>query len=188
MDVKMAEDRVHSKRAPSPGAFARWGWLVAVGALVLFLMGAWSWGIARRIKASVDASHAIHSIAVLPLENLTGDPSQEYLADGMTEALITDLAQISALRVISRTSVMHYKRTREPLPDIARELGVDGIVEGSVVRTGSRVRIRSHLILASSDQPVWARSYDREMSDVVALQSEVAHAIAAGVRAAIRPE
>jgi TolB-like protein len=151
-------------------------------------MAVWSWGIARRIKASVDASHAIHSIAVLPLENLTGDPSEDSIADGMTEALITDLAQIGSLRVVPRTSVMRYERTREPLPDIAHELGVDGIVEGSMVRAGGRVRIQSHLILASSDQPIWARSYDREMSDVVAWQNEVAQAIAAGVRTAIRPE
>ncbi len=149
------------------------------------MLAAWVWREVGAHDRGPAASAAIRSIAVLPLENLTGDPSQEYFADGMTEALITDLAQIGALRVISRTSVMHYKKTRLPLPQIARELGVDGIVEGSVVRSGNRVRISSQLILASTDRHLWARSYERDLSDIVALQGEVAQAIAAQVRAAI---
>jgi TolB-like protein/DNA-binding winged helix-turn-helix (wHTH) protein len=130
----------------------------------------------------------IQSIAVLPLENLSGDPGQEYFADGMTDALITDLAQIGALRVVSRTSVIRYKGMRKPLPEIARELGVDGIVEGTVTRSGDRVRITSQLIYAPSDQHLWAHSYERNVGDVVSLQGEVAQAIAGAVRAAVTPE
>jgi len=122
------------------------------------------------------------------LENLTGDASQEYFADGMTDALITDLAQIATLRVISRTSIMRYKGVRKSLPEIARELGVDGIVEGTVVRSAGRIRITSQLIYAPSDQHLWARSYESDLSDVVKLQGEVAQAIAGQVRAALTAE
>ncbi len=130
----------------------------------------------------------IHSLAVLPLENLTGDASQEYFVDGMTDALITDLAQIGALRVISRTSVMRYKGSRKSLSDIAGELGVDAIVEGTVARSGNRVRITSQLIYAKSDQHLWAQNYERDLTDVLTLQGEVAQAIADQVRAAVTPE
>ena len=150
-------------------------------------LAAWGWREVQRTDPGRDAPAAVRSIAVLPLENLTGDPSQEYFADGMTEALTTDLAQIGALRVISRTSAMRYKQSRLPLPQIARELGVDGVVEGSVVRSGNRVRISSQLILAATDRHLWARSYERDLSDIVALQGEVAQAIATQVRAAITP-
>jgi TolB-like protein/DNA-binding winged helix-turn-helix (wHTH) protein len=173
--------------AGEPSARRRWrsifAALTAVG--LAAVLAAWGWREVGHGKTGAVASAAIHSIAVLPLENLTGDPSQEYFADGMTEALTTDLAQIGALRVISRTSVMHYKKTRLALPQIARELGVDGIVEGSVVRSGRRVRISSQLILASTDQHLWAHSYERDLSDIVGLQGEVAEAIAAQVQVAI---
>ena len=104
------------------------------------------------------APPCIESLAVLPLENLSGDPQQEYFADGMTEALITELGQISALRVISRTSAMHYKGTRKTLPEIARELKVDGVVEGTVSRSGKRVRVTAQLIEAATDRHLWAIS------------------------------
>ncbi len=120
----------------------------------------------------------IESLAVLPLENLSGDPEQEYFADGMTEELISSLVQIGALRVISRTSAMRYKGTRKPLSEIARELDVDAIVEGSVRRAGERVRITAQLIDAAKDRHLWAKSYERDMKDILALQGEVAHAIA----------
>jgi TolB-like protein/Tfp pilus assembly protein PilF len=120
----------------------------------------------------------IESIAVLPLENLSRDPEQEYFADGMTEALIADLARIGALRVISRTSAMRFKGVRRPLPEIARELGVDAIVEGSVLRAGDRVRITAQLIDAATDRHLWAGRYERDLSDVLAIQSEVAQAVA----------
>jgi TolB-like protein/Tfp pilus assembly protein PilF len=124
----------------------------------------------------------IRSIAILPLENLSRDPGQEYFADGMTEELIADISKIDALRVISRTSVMQYKGVHKPLPQIAKELNVDAVVEGSVLRSGNRVRITAELIRARSDQHLWAESYDRDLSDVLKLQTEVAQAIAHQVK------
>jgi eukaryotic-like serine/threonine-protein kinase len=121
----------------------------------------------------------IRSIAVLPLENLSGDNTKDdYLSDGLTEALITTLAKVSHLRVISRTSVMQYKGVRKPLPRIAEELGVDGLIEGSVVRSGDMVRVTAQLLHASTDHHLWAESYDRPASNVLSLQSEIAQAIA----------
>ena len=120
----------------------------------------------------------IHSIAVLPLENLSGDPVQEYFVDGMTDELITKLAQNQALRVISRTSVMQYKKVHRPLADVARELGVDGILEGSVERSGNRFHLNAQLIYAPYERHLWAESYDRDLSDLAALQSELAQTIA----------
>jgi len=128
----------------------------------------------------------ISSLAVLPLDNLSGDPEQEYFADGMTDALITDLAKINALRVVSRTSVMRYKRTQKSLPEIARELGVDAIVEGAVNRAGDRVRITAQLIRAD-DQHLWAEAYERDMRDVLLLQNEVARSIAQQVQVKVTP-
>ncbi len=130
----------------------------------------------------------IRSIAVLPLENLSGDPEQEYFADGMTEALIGDLAKIGSLLVISRTSVMQYKGERKPLPEIARELGVDGIIEGTVMRDGDRVRITTQLIDGRSDTHLWSERYDRELSDVLALQSDVARAVAEQIELELTPQ
>ena len=134
-------------------------------------------GVRDRMLGKTGAQH-IRSLAVLPLENLSRDPEQEYFADGMTDQLITDLAKIQALKVISRTSVMQYKGVRKPLPQIAQELGVDAVVEGSVQRSGDRVRIIAQLIDARADQHLWARSYERDLRDVLALQDEVAQAIA----------
>jgi TolB-like protein/Tfp pilus assembly protein PilF len=130
----------------------------------------------------------IRSIAVLPLANLSGDPEQEYFSDGMTEALISNLAKIGALRVISRTSAMHYKDTRKTLPEIAEELNVDAIVEGSVIRAGDRVRITAQLIHGATDQHLWTEEYERDLTDVLVLQSEVAQAIAREIRVALTPE
>ena len=127
----------------------------------------------------------IRSLAVLPLDNLTGDPAEEYFSDGMTDALITNLASLPALRVISRQSVMRYKGSTKPLPEIARELGVEGVVEGSVVRSGGRVRITAQLVHAPTDRHLWARSYERRMEDVLALQGELSRAIAEEVRLTI---
>ena len=135
-----------------------------------------------RSARSASQAPRIESIAVLPLENLSGDPGQEYFADGMTEALISDLARIGALRVVSRRSAMRYKGGRQSLPEIARELGVDAVVEGSVLRAGDRVRITAQLIEASSDRHLWTESYERDMRDVLAIQSEVAQAIAREVQ------
>jgi TolB-like protein/DNA-binding winged helix-turn-helix (wHTH) protein/Flp pilus assembly protein TadD len=130
----------------------------------------------------------IRSLAVLPLENLSGDASQNYFADGMTDELITDLAQISALRVISRTSVMVYKGARKPLPQIARELNVDAVVEGTVLRSGDQVRITAQLIEASTDKHLWSQSYAGELRDTLALQNRVASAIADQIRINLTPQ
>src|SRR5438045_5339551 len=127
----------------------------------------------------------IHSLAVLPLDNLSGDASQDYFADGMTDELITDLAQISALRVISRTSVLVYKGARRPLPEIARELNVAAVVKGAVLRSGEQVRITAQLILASADEHLWSRSYQGDLRDTLQLQDKVARAIADGIRVAV---
>ena len=134
------------------------------------------------------APAGIQSLAVLPLENLSGDASQNYFADGMTDELITDLAQISALRVISRTSVMVYKGARKPLPQIAHELNVDAVVEGTVLRSGDQVRITAQLIEASTDKHLWSQSYEGELRDTLALQSRVASAIADQIRISLTPQ
>jgi TolB-like protein/Tfp pilus assembly protein PilF len=129
----------------------------------------------------------IRSLAVLPLENLSAEASQNYFADGMTDELITDLAQISALRVISRTSVMVYKGVHKPLPQIARELNVDAVVEGTVLRSGDQVRITAQLIDAATDKHLWSQSYQGELRDTLALQNRVAAAIADQIRINLTP-
>jgi TolB-like protein/DNA-binding winged helix-turn-helix (wHTH) protein/Tfp pilus assembly protein PilF len=140
------------------------------------------------IFAWVRRPTGIRSLAVLPLENFSGDASQDYFADGMTDELITDLAQIRALRVVSRTSVMTYKGTRKPLPEIARELNVDAVVEGSVSRSGDQVRITAQLIQLPADKHLWAQSYQGNLSDTLAVQNQVARAIADEIRIEITPQ
>src|SRR5205823_458625 len=127
------------------------------------------------------------SLAVLPLENLSHDPEQEYFAEGLTEALITTLAKIGELRVVSRTSVMQYKGVHKPVHEIARQLEVDAVVEGSVLRVGRRVRIAAQLIDATNDRHLWAESYERDLRNVLALQSEVVQAIARQIRVKLSP-
>jgi TolB-like protein/Tfp pilus assembly protein PilF len=134
------------------------------------------------------ADPAIRSLAVLPLSNLTGDPQQEYFADGMTDALITDLAKIHGVKVISRTSVMQFKNVQKPLPEIARALGVDGIVEGSVQRSGERVRVTAQLIRAATDTHLWSESYERDTRDVLSLQGEIARDVAREIKLALTSE
>jgi TolB-like protein len=135
-----------------------------------------------------NGGNQITSIAILPLENLSGDPRQDYFADGITEELIADLGQVSALRVISRTSTMTYKGTKKTLPEIARELGVDAIVEGSVVRERNQVRITAQLINARTDDHIWAHNYVRDLTSVLALQGEVAQAIADEISINVTPQ
>jgi serine/threonine protein kinase len=130
----------------------------------------------------------IRSIAVLPLENLSRNPEQEYFTDGMTEELTTDLAKIGGLRVISRTSAMQYKGTKKSLPEIGRELNVDSVLEGSVLRAGDQVRITVQLIRASTDEHLWAETYDRDLKDVLPLQGEVARTIASQIKVTLSPE
>jgi TolB-like protein/Flp pilus assembly protein TadD len=143
---------------------------------------------AVREVAGVGGEPSIHSIAVLPLSNLSADPAQEYFADGMTEELITELSKISALRVISRTSAMHFKHTRDTVPEIARELGVDAVVEGAVARAGNRVRISAQLIDARTDLHLWAQSYEGDLSDVLRLQERVALAITNEIKGKLTPQ
>jgi TolB-like protein/DNA-binding winged helix-turn-helix (wHTH) protein/Tfp pilus assembly protein PilF len=167
-------------------AAAMVGLVVLVGVLLLLARldaGGWRENFLARA-----ATIHIRSIAVLPLENLSGDTAQEYFVDGMTDALVSELAHISSLNVISRTSSMRYKGTHKPLPEIARELNVDGIVEGSVVQSSERVRVNAHLIQAATDRHLWTGIYERNLGDAVVLQSEVAQAIANAIQLQLTPQ
>lgn len=177
---------------PAPSATVRksWmaGWAVIGAALLLALLGAFNVGGVRTWLTAKGAPQ-IHSVAVLPLRSLSSDPNQEYFSDGLTDGLITDLAQISSLKVISHTSTMQYKDTKKSLPDIARELGVDGIIEGTVQRSGDRVRITAQLIYGPSDRHVWANTYERDMRDVFALERDVTQDFTNQIQARLtRPE
>jgi TolB-like protein/DNA-binding winged helix-turn-helix (wHTH) protein/Tfp pilus assembly protein PilF len=162
-------------------------WVVGALALVIIIIISVSILSVWRFRSRTPAPSGIRSIAVLPLDNLSGDASQNYFADGMTDELITDLAQISALRVISRTSVMIYKGARKPLPQIARELNVDAVVEGTVLHSGDQVRITAQLIEASTDKHLWSQTYAGELRDTLALQNRVASAIADQIRINLTP-
>jgi TolB-like protein/DNA-binding winged helix-turn-helix (wHTH) protein len=166
---------------------------LAAGALVAIFAVLLGLNVASLRDRLVGARHGvplpkIESIAVLPLENLSHDPEQEYFADGMTDALITDLGKVSALRVISRQSTMRCKGSKKPLPEIARELKVDAVVEGTVQRSGERVRITAQLLDARTDRHLWANAYERDLRDVLALQSDVAQAVAREVRVKLTPQ
>jgi len=161
--------------------------VIAVGFVLALLLALNSGQWWQRLIGKA-ATEQIKSLAVLPLENLSHDPTQDYFADGMTDELISDLAQIGSLRVISRTSAMHFKGTREPLREIARELNVDVVVEGSVLRVGDRVRITAELADPRSDRALWANSYERDQHDVLALQREVALAIAHQIKLTLTPQ
>src|SRR5580692_4179060 len=186
--VPAAETRDRPDLAVTPAATKNrapsLAWKMAVFvplALIVFFTG---WKLhSRNYPATV-----IHSLAVLPLESLSNDASQDYFADGMTDELISDLGQLSALRVISRTSVMGYKHAHKPLPQIARELNVDAIVEGTVLRSGDRVRITAQLIDATADKHLWSQSYEGELKDTLALQNQVARAIADQIRIKLNPQ
>jgi serine/threonine protein kinase/TolB-like protein/Flp pilus assembly protein TadD len=164
--------------------------LAASAALLVALLALSALWVARRwqFKRTAAEASGIRSLAVLPLANLSGDHEQDYFADGMTEQLTTDLGQIGALRVISRTSAMHYKNSNETLPEIAGELHVDAVIEGSVERVGNQVRITAQLIEASTDRHLWARSYERDLRSVLSLQDDVAQAIASEVRIKLTPQ
>lgn len=142
----------------------------------------------RQLVGGKAPTTPIHSLAVLPLENLSDDPEQQYFADGMTDALITDLAKIHALRVISRNSIMLYKGNPKPTPKVARELNVDAVVEGTVTRSGDRVRITAQLIEARKDRHLWAETYEGNLRDVLSLQDQVARAIASEVKTTLTPQ
>jgi TolB-like protein/DNA-binding winged helix-turn-helix (wHTH) protein len=174
-----ASKLVMPKRLP---LFPAWKISVFVMVLLIACLAAWKLYFSNRPPA------VIRSLAVLPLESLSNDASQDYFADGMTDELITDLGQISALRVISRTSVMTYKHARKPLPQIARELNVDAVLEGTVLRSGDQLRITAQLIEAATDKHLWAQSYDGELRNALSLQNKVAKAIADQIRINLNPQ
>ena len=178
------------EKAGGSKTLLRLPWLVAVvsmAALAATLLAFDVFRVRERVFNDVRVP-PIQSLAVLPLTNLSGDPAQEYFSDGMTDALITDLAQMGSAKVISRTSVMGYKKTTKPLREIARELNVDGIVEGTVQRSGDRVRITAQLIYGPADKHLWASSYERNLRDVLALQEELARAIVAEIKVKLKPQ
>ena len=153
--------------------------VVGLAVLAPLLLAAVAWQVWRSRQPYAGP---IRSLAVLPFDNLSSDPEQEYLADGITDALITELAGIRSLRVISRQSVIRYKGSAKPMPEIARELGVDGIVEGAVLRSGSRVRVSAQVVHGPRDEHLWARSFEGAAGEMLALQAEIARAVASGVR------
>src|SRR5215831_6072293 len=164
---------------------SRWG-LFLVGGTILaaavLLFAVDVGGLRSKMLSRAAAQPQIGSLAVLPLTNISADSEQEYFADGMTEALIADLAQVRAIRVISRTSVMHYKGTNKTLPEIARDLNVDAVIEGTVQRSGNRVRVTAQLIQGQTDAHLWAKTYERDSQDVLVMQSELAQAIAGEIK------
>lgn len=162
-------------------------WLVFAGLAVLVLLVLLAYAT-MRLRPGSATRPRIKSLAVLPLKNLSGDPTQDFLADGMTEALIGRLASIHDLRVISRTSMMTFKDTRLSVPEIAKTLGVDAVVEGSVIREGNRIRVHAQLIRAVTDEHFWSETYDREMRDALALESDVAQSVARKVEVTVTGE
>ena len=161
-------------------------WLGAIAAMTVTGIAVWGWRQLRN-RPSTPAIPAVRSLAVLPFENLSGDPSQEYFADGMTEELIGRLASIHGLRMISRTSAMHFKHTQLSVPEIAKTLGVDAVVEGSVIKDGGQVRFHAQLIRAASDEHIWTGEYQREYGNLLALQEEVARNIAERIEISLTP-
>jgi TolB-like protein/DNA-binding winged helix-turn-helix (wHTH) protein len=162
-------------------------WGIAALAIVLIAISA-GFFVWQKRHASLSTQSHIESVAVLPLDNLSGDPSQEYFVDGMTDLLINDFSKIGAVRVISRTSVMQYKGARKPLPEIGRELNVDAFVEGAVLRSGNRVRITAQLLDAKTEKPLWADTYEHDVSDVLKSQADAAQAIADQVLIKVTPQ
>lgn len=190
--VNGGPDAIQQKTTKS--ALRRWGLPLVAAAILLAgvafsiiaALAASNWAPISRWRTGASA-RPIESLAVLPLENLSRDPEQEYFSDGMTDALTSQLFKMGALRVTSLTSAMRYKGTKKSLPEIGRELNVDGLIEGSVMRSGNRVRIVVHLIQAQTDQHVWTETYERDLADILRLQSDVSQAVAQQVRAQLTP-
>ncbi|MGC2197128.1 MAG: FlgO family outer membrane protein, partial [Terriglobales bacterium] len=155
---------------------------VAIGVLVCIAIAALAWFGWRATRAPGVEAGPAHSLAILPLNNLSGDSAQEYFADGFTQELTTELAQVSELRVISHTSVQRYKNTHKSVPEIVKELQVDAVIEGSVSRSGDRVRVAAQLIRVPSERAVWATSYERDLRDTLSLQRDIAKDIAEQVK------
>jgi len=190
-DVDVTDLALTAALGPSAAPAKRFSvplaWSVGTLALIVVLLLALNIRGWRDQLLGRTARSNIESLAVLPLANFSGDPQQEYFADGMTEALIAELGQIGSLRVISRTSIMQYKGAKKPVAQIARELNVDAVIEGSVLRAGDRVRVTAQLIAAVPERHLWARSYERDLRDVLSLQREIASTIADEVRANVSP-
>ncbi len=199
-EVGAALETAHSQQDPSSFAVSasasaadsrkRSLWILGVivmAVLAAALLAANVGGLRDRAFHRASAP-GIHSLAVLPLENLSGDPQQQYFADGMTEELTTELSQVSSLRVVSRTSAMRYKGTQKSVPEIARELNVDAVVEGSVEREGDRVRITAQLVQGANDTHLWAKGYERDFRDSLRLQDEVAQAIVDEIQLKLTPQ
>src|SRR5712664_2526124 len=189
---ELAATHPNAARNSARGTGAR-NWLIvlmALSGLALILVPMTSRDLAglRGRLLGRSGTPPIHSLAVLPLHNLSADPAQEYFSDGMTDALITELAQVGSLKVISRASIMRYKKTDKSSPEIARELNVDGIIEGTVQRSGDHVRITAQLIDGSTDRHLWSSSYDRDVRDVLALQSDLSQGIARQIEIALGPQ
>jgi len=178
--VEAASTKPLTPEAVAPRRSRR-GWIAAAGALIVSSL------LALIYRLSFSRQAPIESIAVLPLENLSGNREQEYFSDGMTDELIGEISRIASLRVTSRTSVMLYKGVRKSLPQIARELGVDAILEGTVVQSRGKVRITAQLIRAQDERHLWSGRYERDLADVIALQREVAHSVADQVQAKLIP-
>src|SRR5580658_17324 len=170
-----------TSKSGSPLLLRRWLAVAATVAIAIAVVAVAD--VMLHSHTVVVARPKIRSLAVLPLKNMTGDPSQEYLADGMTDALIGRLSSIHDLRVISRTSVMRFKNPQISVPEIAKTLHVDAIVEGSLMRDGNRIRVTAQMIRASTDEHFWSQTYDRELRDVFTVQSELAQSIAEKVEA-----
>jgi TolB-like protein/DNA-binding winged helix-turn-helix (wHTH) protein/Flp pilus assembly protein TadD len=174
--IPQTHQNVAEVSPPAPRRISSF-WMVAALALIVALTG-FIWAGRRRSVHPAASVSPSHRIAVLPLENLSHDEQQEYFADGMTDAIIDQLARVRGLTVISRTSTMQYKRAHKPLPQIARELGVDTVVEGTILRSGKRIRVSAQLIDAATDKHLLSRTFERDLEDVLKLQQDVAHAIA----------
>ena len=183
VDAGKEPDEQQKEASPDHARQPWWFWLAIGGAALIFAVVLAF--LLLRERQNLPVPQKIRSIAVLPLKNLSADPGQQYLADGITEALIGRLSSIHDLRVISRTSVMRFKDTQLPVPKIGEALGVDGIVEGSVIRDGSRIRVTAQLIRAARDEHIWSETYDHEMSDVLSLESELAQELTQKVAATV---
>ena len=179
VDVENLEARLEAGHRTVPRVMIA---VLAIAMLAGIGTGLWRW------KRGATVPAPIRSLAVLPLENLTGDPAQDYFVDGMTDALIANLAKVGSLRVISRTSAMHYKGSHKTLPEIAQELNVNAVIEGSVLRSGDRVRINAQLVDALTDHPIWTNQYDEDVKEVLQLQTNVAREVVQQIRVHITPE
>jgi TolB-like protein/DNA-binding winged helix-turn-helix (wHTH) protein/tetratricopeptide (TPR) repeat protein len=179
--------KISHDRMPRPLILQRWPSLVGVSIVLIGALAVglpWLWHL-RNTELAASANGGIRSLAVLPLENFSGNPEQDYLSDGMTEALIARLSAIHGLRVISRTSAMQYKGTRKSVPAIGKELNVDAVIEGSVLRSEDKIRVTVQMIRADTDEHLWSGTYDRELQDVLALQSDVTQGIAHHIEIAV---